>query len=161
MSRIRKALSSVIFILFFSIVFTGAASGVDSQSIKVTLQVPQINWINTGRIKEPITSGVGFSSEIFAFDLRVAATGRSPRVITAKLPFPLPKGWKIMMRIQLANSGTSQGFRVLGTEEVVLLKDLWGVYDEKGTGEIKIETAIDSPPKSGRLDIQFRVRDDY
>jgi hypothetical protein len=48
---------------------------------------------------------------------------------------------------------------VLSLQEQVVMKNIWGIFNEKGTGKIKIETEMDAHPYEGNMNIIFSVKE--
>lgn len=109
-------------------------------------------------MKVQVKADIGFPSERDRFTYFVAATGRRRRVIAASLANPLPRGWRIYVKLDPLSVGKSTGYREITGKETILIRDIWGIYNEKGTGEVKMETDLDAPQGDGRIEINFKVR---
>ncbi len=146
--------------IFICLVFlTGSAWASDTQTVTVTVEIPQINWVKMEDQGISINSYIGFPSEVDVFSYSVSATGRRPRVIAARLEGPVPVGWRLILEMTPPGVGESTGPIVLSPQETVVIKNIWGIFDQKGTGKIKIETDMDAYPYEGNMNIIFAIKE--
>jgi hypothetical protein len=131
----------------------------DTQTVTVTIEIPQINWIKMEEQDVSVNSLIGFPSEADEFSYTVSATGRRPRVITARLEKPVPKGWRVILEMDPLEVGKPAGPVPLSLQEQVVMKNIWGIFNQKGNGKIKIETEMDAHPYEGNMNIIFAVKE--
>jgi len=155
MKYLRKFLKVMILI----IVFAGSTLAGEEQSIYMTLEIPQINWIRIEDRELSMISYAGFPGVENDLVYFVTATGRRPRVITARLDRPLPKGWRIVLEMAPLDVGSSVGPSILSVEEKVVINNVSGIYNLRGTGKISLEADIDALESMGQVKIIFNVRE--
>lgn len=131
----------------------------DTQTVTISVEIPQVNWIRIEDQGVSIQSYVGYSSKGQEFSYSVSATGRRPRVITARLEKPVPKGCRIILEMDPLEVGEPAGPTILSPQETVVMKNIWGIFNQKGTGKIKIETDMDASQGTGNMNITFAVKE--
>ncbi len=146
-------------VLIIIIALTGSAWASDTQTVTVTIEIPQINWIKMEDQGVSIQSYIGFPSKSDEFAYTISATGRRPRVIMARLENLLPKGWRVILEMDPLEGGKPNGPIILSLQEKVVMKNIWGIFNQKGTGKIKIETDMDASQGTGGMNIIFVVKE--